>query len=227
MKEKIIKAAVFIIVLISLFMVGMYSSIELIAYNDSFYKQQYIKNHVSEYTEISNEQLMDITDQMQLFLKGQRSDFNIYAIVNGNYQAVFTLQEQEHMLDVQKLFVFFRAVRNICLGVLILIFAIMYKNKKEMLFKLLKNASVTILILSALLGIGVVFFFEPLFIGFHKLFFTNELWLFDPATSILINMVPEEFFIACAVRIVLYNLIYYIFIITLAISGKKYFSKKG
>ncbi len=221
MKDKIIKAVIFVIILVCLFMIGMYTSIELVAYNDHFYEQQYRKNWVSETTGITDEQLMVITDEMQQFLKGKRADFNIYATVDGNYQAVFTQQEQTHMVDVQKLFIIFKTVRNICLIVLILLIAVLYKKQRKMLLNTMLKASVTILLLSLILGIGIVFFFEPLFIGFHQLFFTNELWLFDPATSVLINMVPEEFFIACAIRIVIYNLIYYAGIITLTILGKK------
>ena len=42
---------------------------------------------------------------------------------------------------------------------------------------------------------------------FHKIFFTNDLWLLNPRTDLLINIVPEEFFVAlvsrCAIRYVI------------------------
>ena len=43
--------------------------------------------------------------------------------------------------------------------------------------------------------------FSKYFIIFHKIFFTNDLWILDPATDLLINIVPEPFFVDTAVRI--------------------------
>ena len=37
-----------------------------------------------------------------------------------------------------------------------------------------------------------------LFILFHKLVFTNDLWLLDPRTDLLIRLMPIEFFISYA-----------------------------
>ena len=36
--------------------------------------------------------------------------------------------------------------------------------------------------------------FDALFIRFHQLVFTNDLWLLDPATDAMIRMLPEPFF---------------------------------
>ena len=38
---------------------------------------------------------------------------------------------------------------------------------------------------------------------FHHIFFTNDLWILDPATDMLINIVPEGFFMDTAARIAL------------------------
>ncbi len=43
--------------------------------------------------------------------------------------------------------------------------------------------------------------FNAFWINFHKLFFTNDLWLLDPAKSVLINMVPSQFFFDLVMRI--------------------------
>ena len=36
--------------------------------------------------------------------------------------------------------------------------------------------------------------FETLFVQMHEAIFTNDLWLMDPATDILIRMMPQELF---------------------------------
>ena len=43
--------------------------------------------------------------------------------------------------------------------------------------------------------------FTKYFILFHKIFFNNDLWILDPSTDLLINIVPEPFFMDTAFRI--------------------------
>ena len=45
--------------------------------------------------------------------------------------------------------------------------------------------------------------FTKYFIVFHKIFFNNDLWVLDPRTDMLINIVPEGFFFDTAARIAL------------------------
>ena len=52
-----------------------------------------------------------------------------------------------------------------------------------------------------ILGIWVLLDFNQIFTIFHEILFTNDLWLFDPATDYMIRMVPERFFAGMAIRI--------------------------
>lgn len=45
--------------------------------------------------------------------------------------------------------------------------------------------------------------FSKYFIVFHKIFFNNDLWVLDPRTDMLINIVPEGFFFDTAAQIAL------------------------
>ena len=40
--------------------------------------------------------------------------------------------------------------------------------------------------------------FDDLFFRFHEVAFTNDLWLLDPSTDLLIRLMPIEFFISYA-----------------------------
>ena len=53
-------------------------------------------------------------------------------------------------------------------------------------------AAVTAVILLACID------FDSLFILFHKVAFTNDLWLLNPQTDLLIRLLPIEFFISYA-----------------------------
>ena len=43
--------------------------------------------------------------------------------------------------------------------------------------------------------------FTRYFTIFHQIFFDNDLWILDPRTDLLINIVPEPFFVDTAARI--------------------------
>ena len=43
--------------------------------------------------------------------------------------------------------------------------------------------------------------FSKYFVVFHLIFFDNDLWILNPATDMLINIVPEPFFMDTALRI--------------------------
>lgn len=68
---------------------------------------------------------------------------------------------------------------------------------------------------SGLLLIILPVFFDLLFLSgfdkyfnlFHKIFFKNDFWLFDPYTDPVITILPEEFFMHCAVLISILMLI--------------------
>ncbi len=47
----------------------------------------------------------------------------------------------------------------------------------------------------------VCFRFYKYFRIFHKIFFANDLWMFDPATDYMIRMLPEGFFLDFVFRI--------------------------
>ena len=57
---------------------------------------------------------------------------------------------------------------------------------------------------AALVIVGIVASdFSKYFIVFHHIFFDNDLWILNPATDMLINIVPEPFFMDTAFRIAL------------------------
>ena len=49
----------------------------------------------------------------------------------------------------------------------------------------------------AAIGIYALLDWEKLFVSFHKLFFSNDYWLFDPATDPVILILPDGFFFQC------------------------------
>lgn len=54
----------------------------------------------------------------------------------------------------------------------------------------------------------LVLAFRPLFIGFHRLVFRNDYWLFDPRLDPVIFALPTELFLVCAVSILVIGLVF-------------------
>lgn len=44
--------------------------------------------------------------------------------------------------------------------------------------------------------------FTNFWISFHELFFTNDLWLLNPMTDLMIQMFPETFFFDMVIQII-------------------------
>lgn len=56
-------------------------------------------------------------------------------------------------------------------------------------------------ILPVVLGILVAVNWQNVFVTFHQLFFDNDYWIFDPATDPVITILPDQFFMHCAILI--------------------------
>lgn len=106
-----------------------------------------------------------------------------------------------HFWEVKKLFDLAKiaAVTLLLgLGFLMSIYYYNYKNWRPL--KYIGLTLITMPIVSALVvSTSFSFFFEV----FHKIFFNNDKWLFDPLTDPIINILPEVFFALCAAAIVL------------------------
>ena len=59
-----------------------------------------------------------------------------------------------------------------------------------------------------LLGGGLIALnWDEVFVKFHKLFFNNDYWLFDPRTDPVITILPDGFFMHCAIAIIALTLL--------------------
>lgn len=105
-----------------------------------------------------------------------------------------------HFAEVKNIFVAFYYILFVSL--ILLIPAVWYQcRKKQYIF--LKISALTTIILPLFVGGACAINFDRAFYLFHKLFFRNDDWLFDPLTDPIINLLPSEFFLHCAVAIIL------------------------
>lgn len=183
------------------------TSVQIAVYGDPgyrFYQKEYEKYKVTEALDMTIEDVMDVTDYMMDYLIGKEDNLSVLTNVDGREQDFFNEQDRLHMEDVKHLFLGGLKIRNIVWTGAVMILLILVLKKAELKKLLFRAYSVALCVFLGLLAVlGTAFFidFTACFTIFHKIFFTNELWLFDPATDYMIRMLPEGFFLDMAVRI--------------------------
>jgi integral membrane protein (TIGR01906 family) len=201
---------------ISLLVVVVLTSIEIPTFTRSFYSKEYDKYHISEQIHVTKSDLMAVTEKLLNYMGGRDSDLVIETTVAGRKREFFNQKEKDHMVDVKNLFAFVFWARNIALLIfcfsLILLY-ILYRltrrsfllsavsEEKRMLARAYQIVFAAFVIISAILIFFIVGDFDHAFTVFHELFFDNSLWILDPKTDLLVNIVPTGFFIDIAIRI--------------------------
>ncbi len=103
-----------------------------------------------------------------------------------------------HFEEVKKIFDLFGWTLIVTL-VLTVIGSVWFIRRKEWLW--LRIAGILCIVLPAFLGIMVAVNWDYVFVTFHKLVFNNDYWLFDPTTDPIINILPDGYFMHCAIMI--------------------------
>ena len=137
------------------------------------------------------------------YLTGREDSFqHIFTDDAGIQRQCFQPHEAAHMADCRELIRLDRLVMFVSGGLaLILLGAAVLSGKgredfrRGMLWGLLGFG-----LLAGALLIWAVADFDGFFLAFHRAAFTNEGWLLDPRTDLLIRLMPEEFFISLGLR---------------------------
>ena len=185
--------------LITSFQIGIYGDPQY-----GFYETEYEKYQVTDALGMGMRDVMEVTDHMMAYLIGAEEELSIVTHVDGKEQDFFNEQDRIHMADVKDLFLGGLKVRTICLilaAFLILVLAVRKADLKRFLPGCYFRAFGIFLAAAAFLAAAFAIDFTRCFTIFHEIFFTNDLWIFDPATDYMIRMLPEGFFADMVARI--------------------------
>lgn len=176
------------------------TSVEAVVYwTPGYFEKEYAKYNVLD-------SLLHVTDEMMDYLRGDRDDLHVTTTMGGEQREFFNEREIAHMEDVQVLFLKALSIRRACLvlgaGLLILMAATRARMGRVLPPSLCMGTGLFFGLITVL-GLIISTDFAKYFILFHHIFFTNDLWILDPATDMLINIVPEGFFMDTAARIAL------------------------
>lgn len=189
--------------LISSFQIAIYGEPDY-----KFYEKEYEKYKVTEALQMEMEDVMDVTEKMMDYLIGRRPELSVETTVEGKRQDFFNEQDRLHMADVKHLFLSGLKLRWICLGAAAALLTVLIFVLKADWKRLLPRSYFISLGafggLTFLLGGLFASDFTRYFTVFHEIFFTNDLWIFDPAADYMIRMLPEGFFYDMVMRIGLF-----------------------
>lgn len=202
---KILHGFMGILASVAMLVVLLITSFEIGAYSDfGWYEKEYIKYGVLNDLEMEMTDVMHVTEEMMAYLRGNRLDLVVDTVVDGEEREFFNEREKAHMVDVKNLFVGGLWLRRGAILVLGVIFVVLFATKADWKRILPKSFLIGIgsfIGVTAVVGVLIASDFNKYFTLFHELFFTNDLWLLDPYTDLLIRMLPEGFFLDMVLRI--------------------------
>ena len=119
-----------------------------------------------------------------------------------------------HFADCKRIF---DVVQILCLasGILTLAGALRRKHTA----RCLRIAGILTITIPIVLGLLAFFSWDTLFVTFHTILFRNDYWLFDPAADPVILILPDGYFLQCAVLILV--LVFIGSLLSINASGKR------
>lgn len=124
-----------------------------------------------------------------------------------------------HFAEVKNIFTAFYIIAAVCLilGIIIIV-----NKAKSRDYSYLLTSAVTAIVLPLLLALYMAVDFNRAFVIFHRIFFRNDYWLFDPVTDPVITILPDTFFMHCAIMIIVIVLLFCLAFILFYIKAKRH-----
>ena len=162
------------------------------------YKYGFEKYNVSSTTSLADSELEKVAAGLISYFNSDEEYISLVVLKNGEPFELFNQRELVHLRDVKGLI---RLDYWVLLGTAIYALGYVMGNllwKKHHHWRRLARgvvggSSLTMLLMLAL-GLGTLLGFDQLFLQFHLISFTNELWQLDPTRDYLIMLFPERFF---------------------------------
>jgi integral membrane protein (TIGR01906 family) len=152
--------------------------------------------------------LAEKLDVSEAFILEQYQALIAYNLPGGTDTLVFpglpsSENALQHFAEAKVIFMVFQI--GLWIGLAVSVFGIIFLRNRRPLY--LKYAGILSLALPAVIGLCALLFWQQFFVLFHQLFFRNDLWLFNAVTDPIILMLPDQYFLHCAIAIVALTII--------------------
>ena len=148
-----------------------------------------------------------IAQALSRYFAGKADTPQAQILKGGALASAFNEKELQHLSDVRRLFQSLRALGLILMiavsALMLTACALAWRSRltARTLARtvLLGWAGAMVLIGAVALWAAVAF--NSLFVLLHRLLFSNELWLMDPQTDLIILLMPESFFVLLSAQL--------------------------
>ena len=157
------------------------------------------------------------------YLTGREPVFQyVFSDAEGREYTCFQPHEADHMADCRNLIGLAGTLRWITGGLALLLAAagVLLRKRKAFSGGMFTGLGAAALVFSGIAAWALADF-DGLFVTFHRVAFTNEGWLLDPRTDLLIRLMPVNFFITLGTRILVWALAAGLVMLGLAIVIRK------
>lgn len=224
MKVSITLSLILIVITVPVLIIS--TPVQIYSHSINLYRAGFEKYDISLKTGINSQQLQQVAQQMIGYFNGSADTPQVVVTVNGTDRPLYNEKELFHLEDVCNILRLF--TRLLVASIILFIAVVIYLYLSRKLYELLKAVQVGAIITSALTGALIVWAiidFNSLFLLFHYVSFSNDLWILDPAKDYLIMLFPEGFFNDAAIMIVMTVLIEAVIIWIAAFFIRKLYSK--
>ncbi len=178
-----------------------------IARDLSFYERGFARYGVATQTGLSSAQLRQVAEAFIDYFDGRRDNLDVQVELAGGRRALFNQRELAHMEDVRRLMSgvgWIQLAAGVTLaGVALLGLALWGSAFTSQLgLQAMAGGGLTVGLLVVVAALLLLDFGE-LFVRFHQLSFSNDLWMLDPSKDYLIMLFPEGFWFDATIRIAL------------------------
>ncbi|MCK9216847.1 MAG: TIGR01906 family membrane protein [Firmicutes bacterium] len=214
---------IFIVLIVVIPMIALFSCVNLIVYDLNHYKTLYLRFNISEEIGLEKEELIKATTNLLDYLKDNRDNLDFKAVVQNDEVEFFSNKDKLHMIDVKNIFITINRLKYFLIAILLVIIIIVttIKSLRPDIGKVLIFSTILGTLPFLLLIFLILMDFNKYFTIFHEVFFDNDLWLLDPKSDRLVNIFPEKFFAYSALKILIYYFIFMAFLFVLGFVIKR------
>lgn len=188
-----------------IFIALMMGAVVGVGSDDELYYELQMRAGILDFAGVSGEDLrildQRLSDYLFMPMNADAAFDNREMEVNGEMQPPFNGKELIHLRDCRKLLSPTAQMRSyVLLAGAGLILALCGKSNPA---NAAWVASAVIMLPLGVFALWAAIDFSSAFAFFHRLLFTNDLWLLDPATDLLIRICPSSMFAGMGLRIAL------------------------
>ncbi|MFC2001611.1 TIGR01906 family membrane protein [Chloroflexota bacterium] len=159
------------------------------------YEYGFEKYNISQTTGLAQPELDKAATGLIRYFNSDEEYISLTVIKDGKPFVLFNQREVGHLKDVKGLiWLGYRVLAGTLIYTLGYVVArLFWRKNRRQLARAVAGGSGLTLIMVLMLGLGALLNFDQLFLQFHLISFTNELWLLDPTRDYLIMLFPRGF----------------------------------